>query len=439
MKNSNEFRFEKYATHLILLSVFLAITLGILAPTFFNQISFLGVIFIHLLKLFALPLICSALIAAIGEIGNGINELKSLARNAIAYMLMSEIIAVSIALSLFNAFKPGVGVNPNLILNGASVNYHNKNNLNLTHFLLSIFPQNIFDSLARFELLPVVIFSIMFGVGCAVAGKKAKPIVALFSSVRDVANICLRGVMLFAPIGIFALVGFGVAQSSSRGSLSGDFKSLIGFVIVLVIGLIIHALWQFLSVVILTKQSPIKILKQSIPVFSTAFSTSSSVATLPVAMETANILHANPKVTRLVLPVCASINIGGMMMYEIAAALFFSQALGVNLSITNQLLVAVACILGGMAEGGIPETSLVSLVVIFRMVNIPLSAISILLPLDRIIDRFRTMINIFGNMCGVIVVSTFLKKDKKSVSYGALQNKVLDIKQGVEDQVIHVF
>lgn len=351
---------------------------------------------------------------------------------------MSEIIAVSIALSLFNAFKPGIGVNPNLILNGTSYVYH-QNNLKLSHFLLSIFPHNIFDSLARFELLPVVIFSIMFGVGCAVAGNKAKPIVELFSSVRDVANICLHGVMLFAPIGIFALVGFGVAQSSSHGSLSSDFKSLIGFVIVLLIGLIIHALWQFLSVLILTKQSPLKILKQSIPVFSTAFSTSSSVATLPVAMEAANSLHANPKVTRLILPICASINIGGMMMYEVAAALFFSQVLGVNLSIANQLLIAVACILGGMAEGGIPETSLVSLVVIFRIVNIPLSAISILLPLDRVIDRFRTMINIFGNMCGVIVVSEFLKKGEKNSARSILQNKAMGIKQGAGDQVTGVF
>ena len=110
------------------------------------------------------------------------------------------------------------------------------------------------------------------------------------------------------------------------------------------------------------------------------------------------------------LPLCASVNIGGMMMYEVAAALFFSQVLGVNLSLSQQILVAFASILGGMAEGGIPETSLVSLVVVFRIVNVPLNAISILLPLDRIIDRLRTMINIFGNMCGVIVVSQFMKE-----------------------------
>jgi Na+/H+-dicarboxylate symporter len=93
-----------------------------------------------------------------------------------------------------------------------------------------------------------------------------------------------------------------------------------------------------------------------------------------------------------------------------AAVLFFSQMLGLDLSLSQQILLAIACILGGMAEGGIPETSMVSLVVVFRIVNIPLSAITILLPLDRIIDRVRTVVNIFGNMCGVIVVSQWIGK-----------------------------
>jgi Na+/H+-dicarboxylate symporter len=403
--------FKKYATHMILLSVFLAIVLAILTPSIFAPISFLGDIFINLLKLFALPLICSALIVAIGGMGESMGKLKSLARNAVTYMLLSEFIAVTIALVLFNIFKPGLGVNPNLILHGAAYTVETKPTLNLSNFLLSIVPHNIFDSLAKFELLPVVIFSIMFGIGCAVIKENGKPVVKIFTSIRDISNACLHGVMFVAPIGIFVLVGSGVSQSNAAGNLASDFKALLGFVSVLFMGLILHALWQFILVVVLTKQSPLKVIKQSIPVFSTAFATSSSIATLPIAMETADSLQADSNATRFMLPLCASINIGGMMMYEVAAALFFSQVLGVNLPIEYQILVAIACILGGMAEGGIPETSLVSLVVVFRIVNIPLSAISILLPLDRIIDRFRTMVNIFGNVCGVIIVSKFLKKD----------------------------
>lgn len=399
-------------THLILLSVALAIILGIYTPHIFAKISFFGEIFINLLKLFALPLICSALIVALGNMGSNLSQLKSLTRNVVTYMLISEVIAVTIALGLFNVFKPGVGVNPDIVLQGHPYTADNVGNLNFTNFLLSIVPHNIFASLVNFDLLPVVIFAIMFGVGTAFAGDNGKPVVNLFSSVRDISNICLHAVMLLSPLGIFALVGNGVAESSLDGHLANNFVALLAFVAVLLLGLIVHGLWQFIAVIILTKQNPFTMLKRSIRVFSTAFATSSSVATLPSAMDAADDLQAKPNVTRFMLPLCAPINIGGMMMYEVAAALFFSQVLGVDLSLGGQILVAVACILGGMAEGGIPETSLVSLVVVFKIVNVPLSAISILLPLDRLIDRFRTMINIFGNMCGTIIVSKFIKDVK---------------------------
>lgn len=398
-----------YNTQLILLSVILAIVLGIYTPNLFGDIKFLGDIFINLLKLFALPLIASTLIVTLGSMEKSLNNLKSLIGGVTSYMLLSEIIAVAIALILFNLFDVGKGVDPNLILQGVEYTASNAHGLSISNFLLAIFPQNIFDSLAKFDLLPVVIFSTMFGVGCAVVGESAQAIIKVCAAVRDVSNNCLHGVMLLSPIGIFALVGAGIAASSASGQLEHGFTALMTFVSILILGLLLHALWQFVFVIISSKQSPWKILKNSIPVFSTAFATSSSVATLPTAMYVADSLKSDPAVTRFMLPLCASINVGGMMMYEVAAALFFSQVLGVDLSISQQILVALACILGGMAEGGIPETSLVSLVVVFRIVNVPLNAISILLPLDRIIDRLRTMVNIFGNMCGVIVVSQFLK------------------------------
>lgn len=402
---------KKYNTHLILISVISSIILGIYTPNLFFNIKFLGDIFINLLKLFALPLIASTLVVALGNMGKNLKDLKSLVRGATTYMLISEVMAVSIALVLFNLFDPGKGLDSSLILQGGEYALNNANSLNITNFLLAIVPQNIFDSLAKFELLPVVIFSIMFGIACATVGEKSQAVLSICSSVRDVSNACLHGVMLLSPIGIFALIGTGVAASSSNGHLSRVFTALMAFVIILTIGLFMHALWQFVLVIITTKQSPWRILKKNIPVFSTAFATSSSVATLPTAIHAADSLQSNPSVTRFMLPLCASINIGGMMMYEVAAALFFSQMLGADLPLSRQILVAVASILGGMAEGGIPETSLVSLVVVFKIVNVPLSAISILLPLDRILDRLRTMVNIFGNVCGVIIVSYFIKKN----------------------------
>ncbi|EKE01985.1 MAG: sodium or proton dependent glutamate transport protein [uncultured bacterium] len=401
---------KKYNTQLILISVVLSVVLGIYTPDLFISIKFLGDIFLNLLKLFALPLIASTLIVTLGSMEKSLNNLKALVRGTASYMLLSEVIAVAIALTLFNLFAVGKGVDSSLILQGSQYTASDAHSLSIANFLLNIFPQNIFDSLAKFDLLPVVIFSAMFGIGCAIVGEKSQAVIKLCAAMRDVSNTCLHGVMLVSPVGIFALVGAGIAASSASGGLENSFTALIAFVSILVVGLVIHALWQLIFAVVSSKQSPWKILKNSVPVFSTAFATSSSVATLPVAMNAADSLKSDHTVTRFMLPMCASINVGGMMMYEVAAALFFSQVLGLDLSLSQQGLIALAGILGGMAEGGIPETSLVTLVVVFKIVNVPLNAISILLPLDRIIDRFRTMVNIFGNMCGAIIVSQFLKK-----------------------------
>lgn len=406
IKNNNTF--------LLLASVFFAVIFGIYTPEIFSHINFLGELLINLLKLFALPLISSSLITAIGNMNENLHHLKVLSKNVVGYMLFSEIIAVTIALILFNVFIPGNNVDPNLITHGSTYLASNQGALSLSGFLLSIIPVNIFKSLANFDLLPVVVFSILFGIALANLKGTGITVLKFFTGVREASSLCLHAVMRFAFLGIFALVGTGVAQASQNGGLAKNFTALIAFVIILFVGLFLHGLWQLILASITSKQNPLKILKASLGVFSTAFGTSSSLATLPVAMNSADNLKANHIVNKFMLPLCASINLGGMMMYEVSAALFFSQALGYHLTLGMQLLVALACILGGMAEGGIPETSMVSLVVVFKVVNVPLSAISILLPLDRIIDRVRTMVNIFGNMCGVIIVS-FLTKFPKDL------------------------
>lgn len=401
-----------YNKYLIFASVAGAILAGVLVPSLFEHIKFLGDLFINLLKLFALPLICSALIAAFGDLSGKTSMLKSLSKKMVGYMFFSEVIAVTIALCLFNFFRPGVGGNADLLLHGATYEVAEHPKLDFSNFILSIFPDNIFYSFANFELLPVVIFSILFGLGCTFVGSAAKPFVQLAISIREISTKCLQGIMFLAPLGIFALVGGGVAQSHLHGALQESFLSLLMFVLVLVVGLFLHGLWQLIMAAVVSKQKISTILQKSLPVFSTAFGTSSSMATLPVAMCAADTLKSKPFITRFMLPICASVNIGGMVMYEMAAALFFSQLLGIDLTLSQQILLAVACILGGMAEGGIPETSMVSLVVVFRIVNIPLSAISFLLPLDRILDRLRTMVNIFGNLCGVITVSQTVPEEK---------------------------
>lgn len=409
---------KRYSVWWILLSILSAVILGKYTPSLFNKIDFLGDIFLNLLKLFALPLICSALIVSLGNMGKNLSGLKVMSKAILSYMLLSEVIAVAIALVLFNLFSPGSQVDPNLILHGQAYEASSMYSINLANFLVSIVPHNIFADLASFNLLPIVLFSIMFGVACALIGEKSTPVLQFTTSVNDIVSVCLHGVMLFAPIGIFALVGNGVAQSALHGHAADNLMALLYFVCILILGLFLHGLWQFMALIMFTQQHPVTVLRKCITVFSTAFATSSSVATLPAAMEATDSLNSKPKVTRLMLPLCASINVGGMMLYELSAVLFFAQVLDLHIPLSYQLVLGAICILSGMAEGGIPETSMVSLVMVFKTVNIPLTAISVLLPLDRIIDRLRTMVNIFGNICGAVIVSRFIEYEPIPESLG---------------------
>lgn len=397
---------------LIFVSLLAAILCGAFYPDLFGQIKFLGDLFVNLLKLFTLPLICSALVALMGNLSTNLTTIKHLSKKAFSYMVFSELMAVAIAITLFNIFHPGAGSNPDLILQGQAYQANDSPALEFSSFALSIFPDNLFAALANFELLPAVAFSILFGLGCTFAGETTQPIVQLAVAVREASTKCLYGVMQLAPIGIFALVGSGVAQAKAQGGVSDHFSTLLGFVAVVCLGLLLQGAWQLLAVVFLSRQKILRILSESLPVFSTALSTSSSLATLPVAMQAADQLNSKPHATKFMLPLSTSINFGGMMIYEMSAVLFFSEMLNIDLSITDQLLLTLVCAIGGISVGGIPETSMVSLVIVFKMVNIPLSAITLLLPLDRILDRLRTTVNVFGNMCGAIIVSHLISENQ---------------------------
>ncbi len=400
--------FKLYRQHqgkIILISVLAAFILGIVLPHIFAHLEFISGTFINLLKLCALPIVLTSLIVTIGNLQK-LHELKKVARNSIIYIFITEIIAVTIGLIVFNAVDISGGINAESLLSGAKYTESTSTAIDPSHIFNYIFSSNIFHSLANFDVLPVVAFSIMFGITCALNQEKARPILDVMVSTREMFLSLLNGVMYLAPIAIFVLIGTSVADSYLSGALGDNLMGLLKFVGLFFIGLFLHFLWQLLLVATLYRHLGIKrILSEAMPIFMTAFVSSSSLATLPLALEKAVELGGKRKVVNFMLPICASMNFASGMMYEMAACLFFMHLLGFYPDITQQILLAAACILTGVAVGGIPETSMVSFVTVFGMANIPLSAIAILMPLDRIVDRVRTMVNIFGNTCGTLIVS----------------------------------
>lgn len=397
---------------IILFSVALAFILGVTTPSLFKHLDFISSTFINLLKLCALPIVLTSLVVTIGNL-HQINELKTIARNSVIYIVFTEIVAVTIGLIIFNLISIGHNIDIHNLLNSAKYTDSTSSHVEISHVFDYIFSANIFKSLVNFDVLPIVIFSILFGITCALNQSKAKPTLELMQSIREMFLALLNGVIYIAPFAIFVMIGESVAESYLNGSLSNNIIGLLQFVGLFFIGLFIHFLWQIILVVVLYRELGfIEMIRRSTPIFTTAFVSSSSLATLPIALEKAEEFGGKKKVINFMLPICASMNFASGMMYEMAACLFFMKLLGINYDFTHQLLLAFACIITGIAVGGIPETSMVSFITIFGMAGIPLSAIAILMPLDRIVDRVRTMVNIFGNTCGTLIVSKTISDDQ---------------------------
>lgn len=396
---------------LILLSIVLGISCGVFFPKEMITIQWIGQLFINLLKLIVLPLIFCALVSAISSIG-GMKRLGSIGVYTLGYVLLSVSIAVTIGLVLLNIFKPGIGMPPSLIT--ANATPLDLKPVPFSDYLLTLFPPNIVEAAAKYEIMPIVFFSIVFAIACIAVGKNANPVVSFFIGLRDVLIKMIIWLMYLTPIGLFSLLGTAVAEASLQNLLLRSLGGMLLFIAIFLGGLLLQIIWQAIFVTILTRKDPRQLFRSATNALLTAFATSSSMATLPVTMLVAKEQNINDDVSRFVLPLATTINLAGTAMYEAVSALFFCQILGFDLSIPAQIGVFVTAILAGMGATGIPEGGLVTMVMVLRNVNVPLSAIGLLLPFDRILDRFRTMTNVWGDLACAIVVDHLHQKKMNS-------------------------
>lgn len=393
---------------LILLSIFLSILSGIFFPQETIAIKWVGQLFINLLKLIVLPLIFCALVGAITSIG-AMERLGAIGVYTLAYVLLSVSIAVTIGLVLLNIFQPGVGVSPHLILvNATPIDLKPEP---FSSYILSLFPPNIVAAAAKYEIMPIVFFSVVFSIASLSVGKSAYPVIKFFSGLRDILVKMIVWLMYLTPIGLFSLLGAAVAEAALQNLLIESLRGMFLFILIFLIGLLLQFTWQLVIVALVARKNPIQFLATASNALLTAFATSSSMATLPVTLFVAKKEGINEDVARFVLPLATTVNLAGTAMYEAVSALFFCQILGFHLSILAQIGVFITAILAGMGATGIPEGGLVTMVMVLRNVSVPLSAIGLLLPFDRILDRFRTMTNVWGDLvCAATVDRLQMKK-----------------------------
>ena len=399
---------------LILLSIALGIMMGITFPQEMITFRWAGQVFINLLKLIVLPLIFCALVSAIASIGD-MRRLGSIGVLTLGYVLLSVSLAVTIGLTLLNLFKPGIGVSAQLILSNATPN--DLKPIEFSSFLLTLFPPNIVAAAAKYEIMPIVFFSIIFALACISVGNTARIVVDFFTGLRDVLIKMIVWLMYLTPIGLFSLLGAAVAEASLQHLLLQSLRGMMTFIFIFLCGLTLQITWQMILVTLILRKNPTEFFRSASNALITAFATSSSMATLPVTMLVAKNQGVNDDVARFVLPLATTINLAGTAMYEAVSALFFCQVLGFDLSIPEQIGVFFAAIIAGMGATGIPEGGLITMVMVLRIVNVPTSAIGLLLPFDRILDRFRTVTNVWGDLvCAIFVDHTQVYFQRKKTS-----------------------
>jgi len=405
MKNTNKMIFIA-ATTGILIGLLIKFSPNLFFVDYLLVVTDLvGKIFIKSLKMILVPLVFFSIVVGVSNLGGGKNS-SLIWKSTFLYFMITMSIAITLALVVMNIVQPGVGLS---IESWQSVN----NNLPATmtiseffkQFLLSLF-ENPFHSLASGKILPLIVFSIIIGVALNDRKGSFKAAKDVFTSLYEVMLKIVHWLMLFAPFGVFALlVNMVVSQDMDLFSQLGIFIFTVIFLILFHGVVILPAILFFL-----TKITPMNLWRDGKPAFITAFATSSSAATLPITLSVANDNFKTTKgVSNFVLPLGATMNMDGTALYEAAAALFIANLVGMDLTLAQQLILFFTAMVASIGAPGIPSAGMVTMAMVLQVLGLPLEALAILLPMDRLIDTFRTTINVEGDLVGTLIVDKITK------------------------------
>ncbi|HYQ58503.1 MAG TPA: dicarboxylate/amino acid:cation symporter [Draconibacterium sp.] len=386
----------------ILIALVLAVLFGYFAPGATDYTSWMGDIFLRALKMVIIPLILSSIISGVTSMGEG-NNLGRLGIKSLLYYLSTSTLAILTGLFIVNLVKPGIGVDLGFT---QPVEGLAEKAGSVKEILYRLIPDNIVDAMAQGTILSVIFFAIIFGYFVTKVDDPYKSsLKTFFDAIFEVMMKVTLFIIKFTPLGIFGIVSAEVANNASQ--LANIAGSLAIYSLCVVAGLLIHAFIILpLIVRFVGNANPYSHLQNMVTPLLTAFSTSSSSATLPLTMEA---LEHNSgvsnKITSFTLPLGATINMDGTALYECVAAMFIAQAYGVDLSITQQAFVVVTALLASIGAAGIPMAGLVMITVVLTAVGLPLEGIGLILAVDRPLDMLRTSVNVWSDSCGAVTVA----------------------------------
>jgi Na+/H+-dicarboxylate symporter len=395
---------------ILLILIILSAIIGVLFGWFFGdlslQIGWLGDLFLNALKMIIIPLIVASVISGIGALGD-VRKLGRLGGSTLLYYGFTTAVAVFIGLVVVNIIQPGAGIE----LGDATVPERilEKQGTGASDIIMSLISPNLFASATEMQLLPIIVFAILFAMALTTIGERSKPVFAVFDGINEAMMKLVIWIMYFAPIGIFALIAARIGLAGGGEELFKEIEAVGWHVVTVLTGLFIHFCFLFLLLQLVAGKGLAYLFGMSRALF-TGFGTASSTATLPLTMENARENNVSDKAIKFVLPLGSTVNMDGTALYEAAAVLFIAQAYGIDLTMTQQIIVFITATLAAIGAAGIPEAGLVTMVIVLSAVGLPLDGIALLLAVDWFLDRFRTVVNIWGDSVGAKVIDTLVIK-----------------------------
>ncbi|HQU16445.1 MAG: dicarboxylate/amino acid:cation symporter [Gammaproteobacteria bacterium] len=386
---------------------------GVFGVPLYPAYDFLGTLFLNSLKMLVVPLIVSSIVVGIAGIGSG-SALGRLGGKTLLYYATTSLLAILVGLAMVNLISPGlVDGNPAQTSIGLHAipaevvrQVEGKGSADVATVFLRLVPANVFRAAANGQMLGLIFFSLLFGYFMTkIDHRHADTLLSFWQGVLDVMMGITNLVMRFAPLGVFALVAK-VVSGTDLNALGDLLSVLLRFTFTVLAALAIHAFVVLpLLLRLVAGVNPLRHYRAMAPALLTAFSTASSSATLPLTMECVEKnAGVSNRVTSFVLPLGATMNMDGTALYECVAALFIAQAYGVDLGFGAQFTVVVTALLTSVGVAGIPAASLVAITIILAAVGLPVEGIGLILAVDRILDMFRTSVNVFSDSCGAVII-----------------------------------
>ena len=391
--------------YLMVAGIVLGIFSGWMYGSSMLAVEWIGEMFLDALKMLVVPLIISSMIVGIAGLGD-VRKVGKTGLIALIYFMLTTCIAVGIGLVMVNIIEPGVAVE--MTVEQVPDRVAGKEAVSITDILKTFVSPNLVQSMAKMEILPLIMFSLVFGGVLTTLGEPGKRAIDFFDTVNTAVMKIVHLLMYFAPIGVFALIASKLGAAGGGDLFLAELAKIGKYVGTVLSALLVHG-FVVLPVIlyITTRRNPVTYFKNVVAALTTAFSTASSSATLPVTIECA---EENNQISRksslFVLPLAATVNMNGTALYESVAAMFIAQMMGIQLGFGEQMIIFVTATLAGIGAAGIPEAGLVTMVMVLQSVGLPLEGIGMLLSIDWFLDRCRTTINVWGDSIGAAVVDT---------------------------------